>query len=89
MDNFIEDKRVVNVQANQEIETVESSLNKELDVFQSEIDQEFDILKQSISHQEEENLKEECLTETILGEQTLLQPQEELKVEPAEAPEEL
>ena len=30
VDNFIEDKRAVNVQANQEIETVESSLNKEL-----------------------------------------------------------
>ena len=77
------------VQANQKIETVESSLNKELDVFQSEIDQEFDILQQSISHQEEENLKEECLIETILGEQAQLQPQEELKVEPAEALEEL
>ena len=38
VDNFIEDQRAVNVQANQEIETVESSLNKELDVFQSEID---------------------------------------------------
>ena len=50
MDNFIEDQRAVIVQANQEIETVESSLNKELDVFQSEIDQEFDILQQSISH---------------------------------------
>ena len=33
VDNFIEDQRVVNVQANQEIEIVESSLNKELDVF--------------------------------------------------------
>ena len=54
MDNFIEDQRAVNVQANQEIEAVESSLNKELDVFHSEIDQEFDILQQSISHQEEE-----------------------------------
>ena len=44
VDNFIEDQRVVNVQANQEIEAVESSPNKELDVFYSEIDQEFDIL---------------------------------------------
>ena len=58
-------------------------------MFQSKIDQEFDILQQSISHQEEENLEEECLTETILGEQAQLQPQEELKVESAEAPEEL
>ena len=54
----------MNDQANQEIETVESSLSKELDGF----DKKFDTLQQSISHQEEENLEEECLTETILGE---------------------
>ena len=48
VDNFIEEKRVVNVQANQEIDTVESSLNKELDGFQNEIDQKVDILQQSI-----------------------------------------
>ena len=44
VDNFKEEQRVVNVQANQEIETVDNSLNKELDVFESKIDQEFDIL---------------------------------------------
>ena len=93
VDNFIEEQRVVTVQANQETETVESSLNKELDGFQSEIDQKLDILQESISkltnqfvHQEEENLEEECLTETILVEQAQLQPQEELKVELVEAP---
>ena len=91
MDNFIEEQRAVNVQANLEIDTVESSLNKELDGFHSKIDQKFDILQQSISkltiklvHQEEE-----CLTYTILGEQAQLQLQEELKEEPAEALEEL
>ena len=96
MDNFIEEQRVVNVQANQEIDTVESSLNKELDGFQSKVDHKFDILQQSISklinqpiHQEEENLEEECLTDTILGEQAQLQLQEGLKEEPVEAPEEL
>ena len=93
VDNFIEEQRVVTVQANQETETVESSLNKELDGFQSEIDQKLDSLQESISkltnqfvHQEEENLEEECLTETILVEQAQLQPQEELKVELVEAP---
>ena len=93
---MVEEQRAVTVQANQENETVESSLNKELDGFQSEIDQKLDILQESISkltnqfvHQEEENLEEECLTETILVEQDKLQPQEELKVESAEAPEEL
>ena len=44
MDNFKEEQRVVNVQANQEINSVESSLNKKLDEFQREIDQNFDIL---------------------------------------------
>ena len=48
VDNFIEEQRVVTVQANQETETVESSLNKELDGFQSEIDQILDIQQESI-----------------------------------------
>ena len=79
MDNFKEEQRAVNVQANQEIDIVESSLNKELDAFQSEIDEKFDILQQSISkltnqlvHQEEEDPDGEWLTDTILGEQTKL-----------------
>ena len=76
MDNFIEEQRAVDVQANQEIDTVESSLNKELDESQSKIDKKFDILQQSISkltnqlvHQEEENPEKECLIETIVEEQ--------------------
>ena len=55
-----------------------------------------DILQESISklvqqfdHAEEENLEEKCLTEPILVEQAQLQPQEELKMESVEAPEEL
>ena len=96
----VEEKGVVTVQANQETETVESSLNNESDGFQSKIDQNLDILQESISKlaqqpdQEEENLEEESqeeesLTETVLVEQAQLQPQEELKVESLEAPEEL
>ena len=96
----VEEQGVVTVQANQETETVESSLNNELDGFQSEIDQKLDIQQESISKlaqqpdQEEENLEEESqeeesLTETVLVEQTQLQPQEELEVESLEAPEEL
>ena len=67
------------VQVNQETDTVESSLNKKLDGFQSEIDKKLDILQESISkltnklvHQEEENPKEEGLTDTIVGEQAQL-----------------
>ena len=76
MDNFIEEKRVVTVQANQETDTIESSLNKKLDGFQSEIDKKLDILQESISkltnqlvHQEEENPEGGCLTETLVEEQ--------------------
>ena len=80
VDNFIKDSSVVQT----------------LDGFQSRLDQKLDILQESISklvqqfdHAEEENLEEECLTEPILGEQVQLQPQEELKMESVEAPEEL
>ena len=101
VDNFIENNRVVNVQTIREIETVKNSLNKRTDGLQSEIDQKLDIQQESILklvpqfvHQEEKNLEEEsqeeeCLTETVLVEQVQLQPQEELKVESLEAPEEL
>ena len=98
----VEEQRVVTVQANQETETVESSLNKELDGFQSESDQKMDIKQESILkltnqfvHQEEEekleekSQEDECFTETVLVEQVQLQPQEELKEESLEAPEEL
>ena len=80
MDNFIKDSSVVQI----------------LDGFQSRLDQKLDILQESISklvqqfdHAEEEDLEAECLTETILVEQAQLQPQEELKMESVEAPEEL
>ena len=53
-DNFKEEQRAVDVQANQEIDIVESSLNKELDEFQSETDENFDIILQL-----REELKEE------------------------------
>ena len=96
MDNFIEDNRVVNVQANRKIETLKSSLNKRTDGLQSEMELKLDnlqcsILKlsQQLDHAEEESQEDECLTEPILGEQVQLQPQEELNVESVEAPEEL
>ena len=48
------------------------------------------LTKQQHVHQEEENPEEECLIDTILGEQAQLQQlQEELIEEPAEASEEL
>ena len=61
------------------IDIVENSLDKRIDELQREIDQKFDNLQKSISrltnqhdHQEEENLEEKCLIDTILGEQAQL-----------------
>ena len=66
----------MNVKKNQRIDTMESSLNQKLDGVQNDLDQKIDSLQYSISrltnqqhvHQEEENPKEECLIDTILGE---------------------
>ena len=66
----------MNVQTNQRIDTMESSLNQKLDGLQSDLDQKIDILQYSISrltnqqhvHQEEENPEEECLIDTTVEE---------------------
>ena len=42
VDTFIEEQMAVNVQANQKIDIVESSLDKRIDGLQSKIDQKFD-----------------------------------------------
>ena len=73
VDNFIEEQRVVDLQANKEIDIVESSLNKELDEFQSEIDENFDILQQ---------VQEELMQEPIEAPEEL--PVEEAREEPQE-----
>ena len=94
----VEEQKKFNAQLSQKIHTVENSLDHTLDGLQSEMDKKIDNLHYSISrpaqqfvHQEEENLEEECLTDTILGEeaQLQLQLQEGLKEEPAEDLEEL
>ena len=50
MDNFIEEQRVVNVQANKEIDTVDNSLDQKLDGLQSEMDKKFDNLQSGNDH---------------------------------------
>ena len=103
--DVVEEQKKINAQLSQKIDTMENNVNKRIDGFQSEIDQKLDIqqidqkldiqqesilkLTNQFVHQEEENLEEECLTEAILVERDKLQPQEELKVESAEASEEL
>ena len=85
-----ENQKVLNNQTNQRFEALESSVNRNLSNVLAEISR----LSNQFVDQEEENLEEEsqedeCLTETILVEQAQLQPQEELKMESVEDPEEL
>ena len=78
MDTFIEEQRAVNVQANQKIDTMESSMDKRIDGLQSKIDQKFDNMQKSISrltnhhiHKEEESPEEEWLSDTMMEKQCL------------------
>ena len=97
MGDFVEKQKTINVELSEKIDTMESSLNRNLDGVQSDLDQKIDILQYSISrltnqhvHQEEENPEEECLIDTILGEQAQLQQLQEQSIEePAEAAKEL
>ena len=74
--SFIEEQKAVNVQENQRIETVESSLNQRLDMLQNDLGQKIDNLQYSISrltnqqhvHKGEENPEEECLIDTTMEE---------------------
>ena len=47
--NFVEEQKAINVQVNQRVDIVESTVNKRIDGFQSEIAQNFDNLHYSIS----------------------------------------
>ena len=71
MSTFIEEQKAVNVQTNQRIDTMESSLNQKLDGLQSDLDQKIDILQYSISrltNQQHVHPQEECLIDTTLEE---------------------
>ena len=56
MGNFVEEHKVVNAQANQIIDTVESTLNKKINNLHSEISQKYDNLQSEIS-QKYDNLQ--------------------------------
>ena len=71
MGTFIEEQKAVNVQINQIIDTMESSLNQKLDGLQSDLDQKIDILQYSISrltNQQHVHPEEECLIDTTVEE---------------------
>ena len=49
MGNFLEEKKVVNVQENKKIDTIESTLNKKIEGLQTEIAKKIDNLQYLIS----------------------------------------
>ena len=85
MGNFVEAQRIINAQLSQKIDTMENNVNKRIDGLQSEMEQKLDNLQYSISklanqlvHQEEDNPKEVCLSDTMVEEQCLQQLEEGL-----------
>ena len=86
MGTFIEEQKAMNVQENQRIDTLESSMDQKLDGIQNDLGQKIDDLQYSISrlsnqqyvYPEEENLEGECLIDTTMEEHCKQQLQEEL-----------
>ena len=90
-DAVVEQKEF-NAQLSEKIHTEENSLDQRIDGLKNDFEHKWDNLQDSIEsliNQQHCPPEDECLTETILGEQVQLQPQEELKMESVEAPEEL
>ena len=76
--NIVEAQRTINAQLSQKIDTMENNVNKRIDGLQSEMEQKLDNLQYSILkldnqlvHQEEDNPKEVCLSDTMVQEQCL------------------
>ena len=76
--NFVEAQRTINAQLSHKIDTMENNVNKRIDGLQIEMEQKLDNLQYSISklanqlvHQEEDNPKEVCLSDTMVEEQCL------------------
>ena len=86
------EKKEFNAQLSEKIHTEENSLDQRPDGLKNDFEHKWDNLQDSIEsliNQQQCPLEDECLTETILGEKSQLQPQEEFKMESVEAPEEL
>ena len=75
-------KAVVTLRSGRELKTAIPELVKSAPVMAEPPQEEESVAK-------EESREDECMTETILGEQVQLQPQEDLEVESLETPEEL
>ena len=81
----VEEQKKFNAQLSKKIHTVENPLEQKLDGFQSEVGQQFDSLQCSISklaqqldHQGDENLEEECLSDTMVEKHSEQKLQEEM-----------
>ena len=78
-DAVVEQKEF-NAQLSEKLHTEENSLDQSLDGLNNNFEHKWDNLQDSIEsliNQQQCPPKDECLTETILGEQVQLQPQEE------------
>ena len=90
-DAVVEQKEF-NAQLSEKIHTEENSLDQRIDGLKNDFEHKWDNLQDSIEsliNQQQCPPEDECLTENFLGEQVQLQPQEVLKMESVEAPEEL
>ena len=75
--DVVEEQKKINAQFSQKIDTMENNVNKRIDGLQSELEQ-YSILKlaQHLDHPEEESQEEECLSDTMVEDPCLQQPQE-------------
>ena len=73
----MEEQKKINAQLSQKIDTMENNVNKRIDGLQSEMEQySISKLAQHLDHPEEESQEEECLSDTMVEDPCLQQPQE-------------
>ena len=75
--DVVEEQKKINAQFSQKIDTMENNVNKRIDGLQSELEQySISKLAQHLDHPEEESQEEECLSDTMVEDPCLQQPQE-------------
>ena len=73
----MEEQKKINAQLSQKINTMENNVSKRIDGLQSEMEQySISKLAQHLDHPEEETQEEECLSDTMVEDPCLQQPQE-------------
>ena len=75
--DVVEEHKKINAQLSHKIDTMENNVNKRIDGLQSEMEQySISKLAQHLDHPEEESQEEECLSDTMVEDPCLQQPQE-------------